>query len=125
MVREQRLGDAVVPFERSGDERRQSAAAGQVRVGALRQQQRHGRRLLRFGGRIECGAAFDVLRVDRRAGSEKHLDQFDLTGARGMGERHVAAPVARLERGAGIDELPRQRLAAAVGRRDQRHVGLH
>ena len=125
MVRDQRLGDAVIPFESGGDERRQPGAAGQVRIGAFRQKQRHGRGFLRVGGGVERGAALDIARVDRRASVEKQLDQLDLAAARGVGERHVAMPVARQQRGAGIEELPRQRLAAAVGRRDQRHVGLH
>ena len=124
-ARQQRFDDAVVALERGGDERREAGAAGEVRVGPFGEQQGDGRMLLAVGGGEQCGAAVDIARVDRRAAGEEELDELDPALARGMGERHGAAAVAGEQRGAGVEELARQRLAAPVGRREQRHVGLH
>ena len=80
---------------------------------------------LAFGGGEQRGAAVDIAGIDRRTAGEEEFDEFDSALARGMGERHGAAAVAGEQRSAGVEELARQRLAAAVGRREQRHVGLH
>ena len=81
--------------------------------------------LLALGSGEQRGAAVDVARVDRRALGEEEFDQLGLTGARGVRQRHGAAAVARQQRSAGIEELTRQRLAAAVGRLKQRDIDLH
>jgi hypothetical protein len=56
---------------------------------------------------------------------EEELDQFEPAFAGGDRQRHGAEPIARQQRGVSIEQLSRQVIATAFGRREQSRISLH